>query len=156
MARRRLRQAEIQDHFQYQKVISGYLAKPDLEKDRNRVYYVTDKRGRTSKATSNEYFVAGALDIIGLEYVFQLSIAGGKSLSFGIILDFLVETVPLPTPLWVQGDYWHTGARRQKDLRQQDIVRQYMGGAILEPIEIWGHESNSAEAALSAIRRSLL
>ena len=156
MPRRRLRQATIQDHFQYRELISPYLAKPDEDDSSNRVHFVTDRRGRKSKATSNEYFVAQALDSIGLEYAFQLSIAGGKSLSFGIVLDFLVETVPLPTPLWVHGDYWHTGARRQKDLRQQDIVKQYLEGAILEPIEIWGHESNSLEMALAAIRRKLL
>lgn len=152
----RLRQSEIQDHFQYQKLVSGYLAKPEAQDERYRVYRVTDKRGRTSKATSNEYYVAQALDTVGLEYAFQLSIAGGKTLAFGIVLDFLVDTVPLPTPLWVHGDYWHTGARRQKDLRQQDIVKQYMEGSILEPIEIWGHESDSIEMALAAVRRKLL
>lgn len=154
MEQRRLRKSTIQDHFQYSKLISGYLRKPD-EEDAQRVFYVTDMRGRVAKATSNEYYVALALEKLGLEFKFQLSVAGGKSLAFGIVLDFLVMTVPLPTPVWVHGDYWHTGTRRQKDLRQQDIVKQYMAGSILEPVEIWGHESESEAMALASVRRKL-
>ena len=152
--RRKLRKSTIQDHFQYRKMYSGYLAKPDENRGALK-YYVTDRRGRTSKAYSNEYYVSLALDALGLEYAFQLSIAGGKTLAFGIVVDFLVETVPLPTPVWVHGDYWHTGAERQKDLRQQDIVREYMEGSILEPVEIWGHESDTEEMALASVRRKL-
>ena len=153
MEKRRLRKSTIQDHFQYGKLITGYLRTPDDEAQRD--FYVTDMRGRTSKASSNEYYVALALEKIGLDFKFQLSVAGGKSLAFGIVLDFLVMTVPLPTPVWVHGDYWHTGARRQKDLRQQDIVKQYMAGAILEPVEIWGHESDTEQMALASVRRKL-
>lgn len=152
--KRRFRRSTIQSHFQYNRLTSSYLTKPD-GKDTQRRYFVTDRRGRKSKATLNEYNVAKALDTVGLEYAFQLSVAGGKSIAFGIVLDFLVETVPLPTSLWVHGDYWHTGARRQKDLRQQDIIKEYMGGAILDPVEIWGHESETLDMALSAVRRKL-
>ena len=150
----KLRKATIQDHFQYRKLYSGYLAKPDEDRAGLK-YYVTDRRGRTSKASSNEYYVSLALDTLGFEYAFQLSVAGGKTLAFGIVVDFLVETVPLPTPVWVHGEYWHTGAEREKDLRQQDIVREYMQGSILEPVEIWGHESETQEMALSSVRRKL-
>ena len=150
----RLRQATIQDHFQYRKMYTGYLAKPPEDRS-NLTYYVTDRRGRTTKASSNEYYVSLALDKLGLEYAFQMSVAGGKTLSFGIVVDFLVETVPLPTPVWVHGEYWHTGAEREKDLRQQDIVREYMQGSILEPVEIWGHESDTKEMAFSSVRRKL-
>ena len=153
--KRRFRPATIQSHFQFKQLTSYFHGRPD-GKDATRVYRVTDRRGRTSKASSNEYFVAKALETLGFEFAFQLSVAGGRSLSFGIVLDFLVETVPLPTPLWVHGDYWHTGERRQKDLRQQDIVKQFLMDSILEPIEIWGHESNTPEMAQAAVRRKLL
>ena len=155
MQQRRLRESTVQDHFQYGKLISGYL-KPPQDDDDLRVYMVTDKRGRTTKASKNEYFVALALETIGLEFQFQLSVAGGRQLAFGIVLDFLVDTAPLPTPLWVHGEYWHMGAKRKKDLRQQDIVKEYMAGGILEPVEIWGLESDTASRALSAVRNKLL
>jgi hypothetical protein len=125
------------------------------EDDDVRTYYVTDSRGRKSKASSNEYWVAEALRELNLEFQFQLSIAGGRSLAFGIVLDFLVDTAPLPTPVWVHGEHWHTGERRAKDLRQQDIVKEYMQDSILEPVELWGSETDTKDEALAAVRREL-
>lgn len=153
--KRQLRKSTIQDHFQYGKLRTTYMAPPQ-EDDDQRVYVVTDMRGRTSKASSNEYNVAQALENLNLEFKFQLSVAGGRSLAFGIVLDFLVETAPLPTPVWVHGEYWHQGNKRAKDLRQQDIVREYMQGGILEPVEIWGEESDSVARAEAALREKLI
>lgn len=155
MQQRRLRQSTIQDHFQYQKLRSSFYLAPQ-EDDDTRYYHVTDSEGRTFKASRNEYNVAQALDNFGLDFQFQLSIAGGRSLAFGIVLDFLVQTAPLPTPVWVHGEYWHTGERRQRDLEQMDAVKQYMAGSILEPVEIWGMESETVEAATATVRRKLL
>lgn len=154
MARRRLRQSTIQDHFQYRKFVSSFMSHPQ-EDDSNRTYYVTDSRNKTAKASLNEYNVAMALYRLNYVFEFQVSIAGGRSIAFGIVLDFLVETAPLPTPLWVHGEYWHTGTRRARDLRQQDIVKEYMQGSILEPVEIWGNESETIELAMSTLRRRL-
>jgi hypothetical protein len=154
--KRRLRKSELQDHFQYQKLYSSFMKRPEAEDMAQEGYFVTDSSGKTAKAGSkNEYFVAQALRTVGLKFQFQLSIAGGRSLAFGIVLDFLVETAPLPTPLWVHGEHWHMGERRAKDLRQQDIVKEYMRGSILEPVEIWGSESDTQERALSAVRKKL-
>jgi hypothetical protein len=155
MEQRRLRQSTVQDHFQYRRLIGGYL-KPPQEDDALRIYQVTDLRGRTTKASLNEFNVARALEIVGLEFKFQLSVAGGRQLAFGIVVDFLVETAPLPTPVWVHGEYWHTGAQREADLRHQDIVKEYMAGGILEPVEIWGDESDTIPRAVAAVRNKLL
>jgi hypothetical protein len=125
------------------------------EDDLDRVKYVTDTYGKTSKASNNEYYVAKALDELGYAYSFQVSIAGGRTLAFGIVLDFLVETVPEYTPLYVHGEYWHSGEKRAKDLRDQETVNEYMGGEIMEPVEIWGDESDTESRALSAVRRKL-
>lgn len=155
MKKRRLRQSTVQDHFVYQKLRTLYFFEPQ-EDDNQRVYYVRDKRNRVFKASLNEYNVALALEELGFTFTFQLSVAGGRSLSFGIVLDFLVDTAPLPTPLWVHGEYWHRGAQRKKDLRAQEIVNQYMAGSVLEPVEIWGDESESKSQAVQALRRKLL
>jgi hypothetical protein len=155
MQKRRLRQSTIQDHFVYRKLRTGYMIAPQ-EDDSLRVFFVEDMRGRISKASKNEYNVAQALENLGYEFSFQLSIAGGRSLAFGIVLDFLVETAPLPTPVWVHGEYWHKGDKRKKDLEQQEVVKQYMAGGILEPVEIWGMESETVSLATQAIRRKLV
>lgn len=155
MRKRRLRQSTIQDHFVYRKLRTMYFFTPQKD-DNQRVYLVRDKRGKESQATLNEYNVALALEELGFTFIFQLSVAGGRSLAFGIVLDFLVDTAPLPTPLWVHGEYWHKGDQRKRDLEQQEVVKNYMQGSILEPIEIWGDESESKSAAVQALRRKLI
>lgn len=139
----------LQRHFYFAGLTNDYLV-PWQEDDGDRVFVVQDK-----KATSNEYYVAKALDRAGFEYDFQLALAGGK-VAFGMVLDFLVHTVPLPTPIWVHGEHWHMGDRRAKDLRQMALVAEMMGTQVNTPVEIWGTESNTEEQAYQAVRRYLL
>lgn len=143
--------AKLQQHFKFG-ALSTVWHQPPRADDAARRYYVTDKRGVTQKATFNEYNVGLALDEFNITYVFQMSIDGGRQQAFGIVLDFLLDTVPFPTPLWVHGEHWHIGARRQKDIYQQNLVNDYMRGAVGAPIEIWGGESGSLEMAKIAIR----
>ena len=149
----KLRQATIQDHFQFGQLVSPFMSSPQDDDD-TRAVYVTDSSGKTSKASSNEYNVAAALQELGFRFQFQLSLAGGRGRAFGVVLDFLVDTVPMPTPLWVHGEHWHTGADRAKDIRQQDAVRTALQGQINIPVEIWGSESNTPEMALVYTRKA--
>ena len=128
---------------------------PPEEDDLSRTVFVTDSYGDTSKASTNEYNVALALQTLKLSFRFQVSIAGGRGRAFGLVLDFMVDTVPRPTPLWVHGDYWHTGDKRQKDLRQQQTVKDYMKGEVNLPVEIWGNQSKTGESALLYTRQAL-
>jgi hypothetical protein len=76
-------------------------------------------------------------------------------MAFGVVLDFLVKTVPLPTPLWVHGEHWHQGNQRAEDLKQQQLVAEYLGGFVNPPAEIWGSESSDKQQAIQAVRRVL-
>lgn len=145
------KEAKLQSHFKFGSLSTVYH-KPPRADDSLRRYYVEDSREVTQKATSNEYWVSQALDELKVEYIFQMSIDGGRQMAFGLVLDFLLLTDPLPTPLWVHGDHWHTGSRKAKDIRQQQIVDDYMHGQIAPAIEIWGGESSSKEMAVIAIR----
>ena len=58
-------------------------------------------------ATSYEYNVAYALDKLELPYMFQFIFLGGKAVRGGMVVDFLVLTDPLSTPVWVNGGFWH-------------------------------------------------
>jgi hypothetical protein len=107
------------------------------------------------KASSNEYYVAMALEKLQLEYTFQVSYYGGRRLRGGLVLDFLVYTVPIPTPLWVHGNYWHGGKRAVIDKLQAATIFMQMRGDVSQPVIIWGDESNSIEEALQAVRREL-
>lgn len=147
----KFRKAELQDHFAF-KTLRSVWHQPIRDDESQRIYRVQGK-----KATSNEFYVAQAFDDLGYEFTFQLAIAGGKGQAFGIVLDFFVKTVPRNTPVWVHGEHWHMGARRAKDIRQQSLVEQEMGGvgALNPPVEIWGNDSGNKEDAVKAVRREM-
>lgn len=119
--------------------------------DLRTTYTVEDSYGHIAKATSNEWNVAEALKQLHIDFSFQVPIKGGRRQKFGLVLDFMLHTVPYQTPLWVHGDYWHQGSRRAVDIKQMQEVEEAFGGRILPAIEIWGHESNSVEDAKNAL-----
>jgi len=75
---------------------------------------IPDIQGK-SPDSWNEYYVALALEKLELPYIYQFEIFGGH-LRGGVILDFLVLTHPLSTPIFVNGLYWHKGKRAAVDL----------------------------------------
>lgn len=129
---------------------------PARQDDQERIYRVTDATGATKKASSNEKYVADALAQLNLGFTFQMSVAGGRSLAFGIVLDFLVHTSPQPTPVWVHGEHWHQGSQRAADLRAQQTVEDFGQGAYRKGVEIWGNESDTQIRAMNAVRRKIL
>ncbi len=62
-------------------------------------------------SSKEEYWVALALERLGIAFIYQYSISGGRSVRGGQVIDFLAYTVPLPTPIFVQGEYWHGGTK---------------------------------------------
>jgi hypothetical protein len=106
-----------------------------------------------SNASSYEYFFALALERFNLGYMFQVDYFGGRRLRGGLVLDFLVFTVPFPTPVYINGEYWHGAERRDIDLIQQLMLRS-MGG--FNPgKEYWGQDVGTPELALMTVRRDL-
>jgi len=120
-------------------------------------YQVEDTATRTyevqgKKATSYEYNVALGLEQLGYEYTFQVNIFGGRMELGGIVLDFLVDTPPLLTPLWVNEEYFHSGADMEKDLLQQAQVEAEMGDQLNPAIVLWGWQTETPENALMWLR----
>lgn len=101
--------------------------------------------------------VAVALGILKIPFDYQYSISGGwQSLPGSQRIDFLLQTIPNPTPLWVQGDYWHSSAyvRNDKDrLNQAKVTHDHPSWAL--PIEIWGHEVPDVQSAVAVLRAKL-
>lgn len=104
-------------------------------------------------ATSYEYFVSLALDAIGLDYTFQASYFGGRSVRGGVVVDFIVYTRPLPTPVWVNGEYWHKGKQASIDYYQQIVLSQFSGVQFSRPVVFFGQDVNDPEKAMSAVRK---
>ena len=106
-----------------------------------------------SKATDIEYYVALALDKLDLPYLFQYEIMGGRALRGGIVLDFLVLTSPLSTPLDIRGEYWHQPKQRVED----DLALAIMmsRGSYAEPVILYGGELQTPEQAFATVKREL-
>lgn len=111
-------------------------------------------RVQGSRASSYEYFFALALEKYGLGYMFQVDYFGGRRLRGGIVLDFLVFTVPFPTPVYINGEYWHGTERRDIDFIQQLMIRS-MGG-FNEGKEYWGQDVGTQELAEQTVRKDLV
>ena len=103
-----------------------------------------------AKASNYEWRVALALDKLRLPYMFQFEVMGGRTKRGGLILDFLVLTVPLSTPLWVNGEYWHSGEQSSEDKLLQAIIGQYPDFA--EPVVLWGEQLQTEQDAYSAVK----
>lgn len=75
-----------------------------------------------------EYYVALALMRLKIDFEFQKGIGGGRSIRGGQVLDFLVDTKPFPTPVFVQGGYWHDrGSELEDDMKQKTMSRYFKG-----------------------------
>jgi len=111
-------------------------------------YYVQDR-----KASLYEYNFAWALDKRGLDYAFQFDILGGRLLKGGMVIDFLVFTVPLSTPVWIHGEYWHMGKQAMIDKYQKAILDYVMAGEVRPAKIYWGVDVATKDLALAKVRR---
>jgi hypothetical protein len=107
------------------------------------------------RASSYEYFVALAFDELELAYIFQYDVLGGRRRLGGFIIDFLVLTRPLSTPVWVNGEYYHRGKQTLKDKYQQALLSSLMRGRINPPVIFWGDDVKTKEDALASVRREM-
>jgi len=111
-----------------------------------------------SVGSTEEARVAVALPMLGLDFQYQVSIAGGRRFPGGLIIDFVVETTPLPTPLQVQGRYWHgvgqEGGRAQ-DVLELAKIKRIMGHSWADPVEVWDNELTSVAQALMTVASAL-
>jgi len=103
----------------------------------------------------NEYYIAEALNRLGFAYAYQywVGIPGTRGSQ---AVDFLVYTIPLFTPLFVHGRYWHTGKQAAEDeLKMAELVSK-MRGHWAEPVIIWEEDCESVEDAIQAVRKELM
>lgn len=107
------------------------------------------------KASSYEYFVSLAFDKLELPYMFQFEVLGGRRRLGGFLIDFLVLTRPLSTPVWVHGEYWHRGRQTLVDLYQQQLLMSIMRGRINKPVIFFGKDVSTADDALVSVRREM-
>lgn len=109
---------------------------------------------RGKSATSYEYNFALALEKFKLEYLFQVSYWGGRTMRGGMVLDFLVFTDPLRTPVWINGDYWHSGEQKQLDFLQMALLDAFSQGTLAPGMMFWGKDVATEEDAVATVRKN--
>ena len=105
------------------------------------------------KATDIEYYVAIALERLGIHFIFQYSIGGGRTSRGGIVLDFLALTSPLSTPIDVRGNWWHRPQQRLDD--DLGLALAMSRGRYAEPVVLYGSQLQTIEATYSVVKREL-
>ena len=106
--------------------------------------------------SSIEYNVGIALKRLKIGYFYQYPVLGGRGHRGGTVIDFLVMTVPLPTPLYVQGGYWHGGGEKtEEDSWLMNQVRSALGNGASDPKEIWEQDCLTIDDAMSNLKRIL-
>ena len=104
-------------------------------------------------ASSYEVRVARALDKLKIRYDFQYELFGGRGRLGGSILDFLVKTVPLSTPLEVNSNYWHRPTINE-DQKILEAMLFQLGG--FNPLVVlWDADLVDDDTTLASLRREL-
>lgn len=106
-------------------------------------------QGQTAGSV-NEYNVAQALNRLKLDYLYQYPIFGGR-VRGGQVIDFLVQKPPKPIPVFIQGAYWHSGARGTEDVLKFEEINQRMGGQWERVVTIEEQECETVEQAYNAV-----
>ncbi len=84
--------------------------------------------------------------------MFQFAI-GGRSVRGGIVMDLLVLTDPMSTPLDLRGDHWHQPQQRIEDDLFLELAMSK--GRYALPVVIYGGELQTVEQAYSTVKREL-
>lgn len=106
--------------------------------------------------SKEEWWCALALYKLHIDFVFQKNVMGGRTGRGGQVVDFWAFTVPKPTPIYIQGDFWHYAAGRSYQ-SQLNIakLKSYYGASIAEPVEILTSTTPTPEAMYQVVRREL-
>ncbi len=105
--------------------------------------------------SKEEYWIALALIKMRIPFQFQYVIDSGRRLRGGQVIDFIVQTVPLPTPVYIQGEYWHDTQSAGEDKLKQARARNLFGGQINMPVLIPASTITSVDEAVKILRRVL-
>lgn len=107
--------------------------------------------------SKEEYWVALALYKLKIDFQFQYQLWGGRKYKGGQVVDFWVYTVPLPTPLLVQGWYFHYGSAEKTSETKMHLLylESRLRGKANKPIEIIDKEIPTPEDTYRVVRQKL-
>jgi hypothetical protein len=89
--------------------------------------------------SAEEWRISLSLTKMKKDFVYQYPILGGR-IAGGQILDFLVYTPPLPTPVMVQGTYWHGGTKSAQTEYNMAAVDNFFAGQARPAVAVWDYQ----------------
>jgi hypothetical protein len=99
-----------------------------------------------------EWLVARALWKLKIDFRYQVPVYGGREMSGGQVVDFVINSSPQDIPLQVYGRRWHSGGFAIGDkFKLQQIERIYKRPAVV----LWDDQLQTEEMALSSVRKAL-
>lgn len=107
--------------------------------------------------SKEEYWVALALYKLKIDFIFQYQLFGGRKYKGGQVVDFWVLTQPLPTPIFVQGWYFHysTAERAAQSKLNLMYLESSLNGKAMKPVEILDIEIPTPDDAYMVVKRKL-
>jgi len=101
--------------------------------------------------SKEEWRVAVALWEYKVRFLYQFDIYGGNTIRGGQVVDFLCW-IPFPTPVPVNGEYWHKGQMSPDEDLKMELLRIYFKR---DPIILWGDELRDQEMAYRTVKEKL-
>lgn len=107
--------------------------------------------------SKEEYWVALALYKLHIDFVFQYQLFGGRKYKGGQVVDFWIHTMPLPTPLLVQGWYFHYATAERASQSKLNIMylESRLNGKAMKPVEVFDTEMPTPDDAYIVVKRKL-
>ena len=107
--------------------------------------------------SKEEYWVALALYKLHIYFVFQYQLFGGRKYKGGQVVDFWVYTMPLPTPILVQGWHWHYSTAEKTSQTKLNLMylESRLNGKAMKPVEIIDTEIPTPDDAYIVVKRKL-
>ena len=107
--------------------------------------------------SKEEYWVALALYKLKIDFIFQYQLFGGRKYKGGQVVDFWVLTQPLPTPILVQGWYFHYATAEKAAQSRLNIMylESRLNGKAMKPVEILDIEIPTPDDAYMVVKRKL-
>jgi len=100
-----------------------------------------------------ETYFAKALDKYHWPFEYQVPLFGGRNVMGGTVVDFIVDTTPLPTPVYVQAEYWHAGERQEQEKVLDSLIAARLRQKYNMPIRLWSKDVGTQEDADRTVLR---
>lgn len=105
-------------------------------------------------ASVEEWRTAVALWTFRWDFQYQVPVGGGQRRKGGTVIDFLVESRPALTALFVDGAYWHRNSQKSLDKLLRINLQRTLGREFgIEPrvVEVVASQLYNQDAANAAV-----